>query len=43
MSNPDLDVPSPTPGKAPYPIPADVLRAMILTLARPAANAPEAI
>ena len=28
---------------APYPIPERVLRAMVLTLARPAADAPEAI
>ena len=39
---PDLDLADPTPGKPPYAIPDHILRAMLLTLARPAADAPEA-
>jgi len=29
------------PGKPPYPIPTEILRGMVLTLARPSADAPE--
>jgi len=39
---PDLDLADPTPGKPPYAIPDHIVRAMLLTLARPAADAPEA-
>ena len=39
----DLDLPAPAPGKPPYTIPPNALRAMVLTLARPAADAAEAI
>ena len=39
----DLDVPAPAPDKPPYAIPPNVLRAMVLTLARPAADAADAI
>jgi len=40
---PDLDVLSPIRDKPPYAIPDHILRAMLLTLARPTADAPEAI
>jgi hypothetical protein len=40
---PDLDLPSPTPDKPPFTIPARVLRAMVLTLARPEAGAANAV
>ena len=40
---PDLDVASPTPGKSRYTIPDYVLRAMVLTLSRPAAGASDAM
>ena len=40
---PDLDLPDPTPEKPPYAIPPHVLRAMVLTLARPAADAADAV
>ncbi len=40
MSNPPPD-PAASPDKPPYPIPPATLRAMVLTLARPGADAPE--
>ena len=40
MSNPLLQ-PAPAPPKPPYPVPPAALRAMVLTLARPRADAPE--
>ena len=39
----DLDVPSPTPDKPAYTITAQVLRAMVLTLGRPALGASDAM
>jgi hypothetical protein len=40
VSNPPPD-PAASPGKPPYPIPPATLRGMVLTLARPPADAPE--